>query len=148
MAGGNVILLVEDNRDDEHLTRRALAASGIASEIVVAHDGIEALEYLFGTNARGDVVNMPRLVLLDIALPDKDGFRVLKRIRADARARHVPVVVFSAGVGEQDVLHSYSLGANAFVRKPVQAEMFAETLETVAKFWLRFNERPAGQPTS
>ncbi len=137
-----VILLVEDNPKDEALTRRALAKSNIINEIVVAHDGVEALEYFAGTGvfADRDVSVMPQLVLLDLKLPKVDGLEVLRRLRADKRTRRLPVVVFTSSSEEEDVISSYSLGANSYVRKPVEFEQFLEATKQLGLYWLVLNE--------
>jgi two-component system response regulator len=132
------ILLVEDNPDDEALTLRALKKNNIVNEVNVAHDGAEALEYLF----RGDGASVPRpgLVLLDLKLPKIDGLEVLRRIRADERTRIIPVVVLTSSKLEDDVLSSYQSGANSYVRKPVRFADFAEAVRTLGVFWLQLNE--------
>lgn len=137
-----VILLVEDNPRDEALTRRALAKSNIVNEIVVAHDGVEALEYLFGTGAFAgrDLTVMPQLVLLDLKMPKMDGLEVLRKIRADKRTRRLPVVVFTSSSEEEDVISSYNLGANSYVRKPVEFEQFLEATKQLGLYWLVLNE--------
>ena len=137
-----VILLVEDNPRDEALTRRALAKSNIINEIVVAHDGVEALDYFAGTGvfAGRDVSVMPQLVLLDLKLPKVDGLEVLRRIRADPRTRGLPVVVFTSSSEEEDVISSYSLGANSYVRKPVEFDQFLEATKQLGLYWLVLNE--------
>ena len=139
-----VILLVEDNPRDEALTRRALAKSNIINEIVVAHDGVEALEYFSGTGAFADrdVSAMPQLVLLDLKLPQMDGLEVLRRLRAEKRTRNLPVVVFTSSSEEEDVISSYSLGANSYVRKPVEFEQFLEATKQLGLYWLVLNEAP------
>lgn len=139
-----VILLVEDNPRDEALTRRALAKSNIINEIVVAHDGVEALDYFFGTGtfAGRDLSIMPQLVLLDLKLPKMDGLEVLRKLRADKRTRRLPVVVFTSSSEEEDVISSYSLGANSYVRKPVEFEQFLEATKQLGLYWLVLNESP------
>lgn len=139
-----VILLVEDNPRDEALTRRALAKSNIINEIVVAHDGVEALDYFFGTGAFAgrDLSIMPQLVLLDLKLPKMDGLEVLRKLRADKRTRRLPVVVFTSSSEEEDVISSYSLGANSYVRKPVEFEQFLEATKQLGLYWLVLNESP------
>lgn len=137
-----VILLVEDNPRDEALTRRALAKSNIINEIVVAHDGVEALDYFFGTGAFAgrDLSIMPQLVLLDLKLPKMDGLEVLRKLRADKRTTRLPVVVFTSSSEEEDVISSYSLGANSYVRKPVEFEQFLEATKQLGLYWLVLNE--------
>jgi CheY-like chemotaxis protein len=133
-----IILLVEDNADDEALTIRGLRKNKIANEIVVAHDGVEALDYLFGTGGKTQVV--PTMVLLDLKLPKLDGLEVLRRIRADERTKLLPVVVLTSSSEERDVLESYGLGANSYVRKPVEFEKFMEAARQLQLYWLVLNE--------
>jgi CheY-like chemotaxis protein len=142
-----VILLVEDNASDEKLTVLAFKTCGVANEVVVVRDGAAALDYIFGTgkHANRDANVLPSVVLLDLKLPKIDGLDVLRRIRADQRTRLLPVVVLTASREEEDVLNSYSLGANAYVRKPVQFAEFAEAAKTLGLFWLLLNE-PAPVP--
>lgn len=141
---GKVILLVEDNPDDEALTRRAIAQNRIANAVVVAPDGVEALDYLFGTGKYEgrDVADMPSLVLLDINLPKLDGFEVLRRIRRDERTRLLPVVMLTTSKEEQDVLKGYDGGVNSYVRKPVDFEEFVEAVRQVGIYWLLLNISP------
>ena len=138
------LLLVEDNPTDEKLTLRAFKKANIANEIVIARDGVEALDYLFGTGtfAGRDTTIQPMVVLLDLKLPRIDGLEVLRRIRADERTRLVPVVILTASREDEDLLKGYSLGANAYVRKPVDFSEFAAAAKTVGLFWLLLNERP------
>lgn len=137
------ILLAEDNATDEILTLRALRRCGAATDIVVAHDGAEALEYLFATGAYAgrDPRDLPVLVLLDLKLPRIDGLGVLARIRAEDATRYLPVVVLTSSDEEQDILACYHAGANSYVRKPVDSERFAETVERLCRYWLLSNER-------
>ena len=137
-----VILLVEDNESDERLTVRAFQKSNIANEIVVARDGEEALDYLFGTGAYPDrdTSAIPAVVLLDLNLPKIGGLEVLRRIRADERTRRLPVVVLTSSKEDEDVLSSYDRGANAYVRKPVDFTEFAQAAKTLGLFWLLLNE--------
>jgi CheY-like chemotaxis protein len=139
-----VILLVEDNPRDEALTLRALKKSNVANEVVVARDGVEALEYLFGTGTHEgrDLSLTPQLILLDLKLPKIDGLEVLRRLRADKRTRRLPVVVFTSSSEEEDMIGSYSLGANSYVRKPVQFEQFLEATKQLRMYWLVLNEAP------
>ena len=132
------ILLVEDNPDDEMLTRRALKKSNIANELLVARDGAEALELLFGDGRTGQ--RLPGLILLDLKLPKVDGLEVLRRIRADERTQILPVVVLTSSQLEEDILASYRSGANAYVRKPVNFSEFAAAVTTLGMFWLLLNE--------
>jgi len=139
-----IILLVEDNPDDEALTRRALAQHRITNELVVVHDGVEALDYLFGTGAYAgrDPSGMPQVVLLDLKLPKLDGLEVLRRLRADPRTRLLPVVILTSSNEEQDRIDSYGLGANSYVRKPVDFGQFAEAVRQLGLYWLVLNEPP------
>lgn len=139
-----VLLLVEDNPSDEKLTVRALTKHGLANEIVVVRDGAEALDYLFGTGPfeGRDPRNVPTVILLDLRLPRIEGLEVLRRLRADERTQLVPVVILTASKEEEDILRSYSLGANAYIRKPVDFAEFAEAARTLGLFWLLLNEVP------
>ena len=136
-----VILLVEDNPRDEALTLRALKKSNVVNDVVVARDGVEALDYLFGTGAHADrdASDMPQLVLLDLKLPNVDGLQVLRRMREDERTRRLPVVVFTSSSEEQDLISSYNLGANSYVRKPVDFEQFLEAARQLGLYWLVLN---------
>jgi two-component system response regulator len=138
------ILLVEDNPSDEKLTIRGFKKSGVANEITVARDGAEALEYLFctGKHADRDPGELPAVILLDLNLPLVGGLQVLERIRADPRTTLLPVVVLTASREEEDVLRSYSLRANAYIRKPVDFGEFAEAARTLGLFWLLLNQAP------
>ena len=138
------ILLVEDNPDDEELTIRALRKNGIVNELVVARDGVQALEYLFGTGewAGRDTGVTPAVVLLDLKLPRVDGLEVLERMRADPRTRLVPVVVLTSSREEQDILKSYTLNVNSYVRKPVDFTEFTEAVKHLGMYWLLLNELP------
>ena len=140
----NVILLVEDNPDDEALTLRALQKNNIRNDVVVAHDGVEALDYLFGTGSHAgrDVHLVPQVVLLDLKLPKVDGLEVLRRLRADARTKLLPVVILTSSNEEQDRLRGYDLGANSYVRKPVDFNQFIEAVLQLGLYWLILNERP------
>jgi CheY-like chemotaxis protein len=136
-----VILLVEDNPRDEALTLRALKKSNIINDLMVARDGVEALDYLFGTGAHADDPPvMPQLVLLDLKLPRVDGLEVLRRIREDVRTKRLPVVIFTSSSEEEDMIKSYDLGANSYVRKPVESEQFAEATKQLGLYWLLLNE--------
>lgn len=139
----NEILLVEDNPDDVDLTLRAFRKSNIANEVVVVQDGVEALEYLFGTGryAGRDVDALPQVVLLDLKLPRLDGLEVLERLRADARTRLLPVVILTSSTEERDLVKGYSLGANSYVRKPVDFEQFADSVKQLGLYWLVLNQR-------
>lgn len=142
MIDGKTILLVEDNHDDEVLTLRALTKNHIANEVIVVRDGVEALDYLFGTgtHAGRDTRVQPHVMLLDLKLPKISGLDVLKRLRSDERTRLLPVVVLTSSKEDEDVLNSYSNGANAYVRKPVEYDQFIEVVKTLGLFWLLLNE--------
>ncbi len=140
----NLILLVEDRPDDVELTLRAFDRSNVANEVVVAWDGEEALDYLFATGAHADrdPTMMPAVVLLDLKLPKVDGLDVLRRMRTDDRTRRLPVVVLTSSNEEQDIVRSYDLGANSFVRKPVDFAQFVEAAHQLGLYWLVLNEAP------
>ncbi len=142
-----VILLVEDNASDEKLTVLAFKKCGVSNEVVVVRDGADALDYIFGTgkHAGRDPNALPTVVLLDLNLPRIDGLEVLRRIRAAERTRLLPVIVLTASKEEEDVMQSYTLGANAYVRKPVEFVAFVEAAKTLGLFWLLLNE-PAPTP--
>ncbi len=144
MTGQKTILLVEDNADDEALTLRALKKHRLGNEIVVARDGVEALDYLFGTGAYAgrDLEKMPEVVLLDLKLPKLDGLDVLQRLRADERTRCLPVVILTSSNEEQDRLQSYDLGVNSYVRKPVVFDQFIDAVGRLGLYWLVLNEPP------
>lgn len=138
------IFLVEDNPSDVALTKRALERNHILNEIIVAEDGQEALDYLWGTGKHTgrDVSVMPAVILLDLKLPRLDGHEVLKRIRADERTRRLPVVILTSSREEQDIAASYDLGVNSYIRKPVDFEHFAECVKHLGLYWLIINETP------
>jgi len=138
------ILLVEDNPDDVKLTMRALQKSKILNEVVVAEDGVVAIDYLFGTGrfAGRDIKVMPQLILLDLKMPRMDGLEVLNRIRADERTKLLPVVILTTSSEDKDRLESYNLGANSYVRKPVDFNRFAEAVHQLGLYWLVLNEGP------
>ncbi|HEC19328.1 MAG TPA: response regulator [Gammaproteobacteria bacterium] len=140
----STILLVEDNPDDEALTLRALEKNNLANEVVVARDGVEALEYLFaeGKYADRNPAAVPALVLLDIQLPKIDGFGVLKRLRATEHTRYLPVVMLTSSAQQEDILTSYGLGANSYIRKPVDFDEFMETVSQLGPYWLLLNQQP------
>jgi two-component system response regulator len=139
-----VILLVEDNPDDEALTLRALKKNDIRNQVVVARDGAQALEYLFGTGERkeGDPEVLPELVLLDLKLPRVDGLEVLRRIRADERTRLLPVVILTSSKEQRDLVEGYGYGANSYIRKPVDFGQFVEAVRQLGLYWLVLNETP------
>lgn len=141
---GKTILLVEDNPDDEALTRRALKKNNIGNEVVVAHDGAEALDYLFGTGAYEgrDLSCMPHLVLLDLKLPKVDGLEVLRRMRDNQRTRLLPVVILTSSREQQDLVSGYGYGANSYIRKPVDFAQFVEAVRQLGLYWLVLNETP------
>ncbi len=137
-----IILLVEDNPKDELLTLRALRKSNLANEIVVVRDGAEALDYLFarGDHAGRDVNDLPTVVLLDLKLPKIDGLEVLRRIRADANTRLMPVVILTSSDEEKDIIAGYELGANSYVRKPIAFDDFSKAVAELGRYWLITNE--------
>ena len=139
-----MILLIEDNADDEALTLRAMKKNNIRNEIVVARDGVEALEFLFATGvyAGRDVSQMPKVILLDLKLPKVGGLEVLRQLRVNVRTRLLPVVVLTSSNEEQDRIHSYGLGANSYVRKPVDFAQFTEAIRQLGLYWLILNEAP------
>lgn len=147
MQSDKVILLVEDNPDDEALTLRALQKNHIYNEVVVARDGVEALDYLFGTGmyAGRDTRIQPQIVLLDLKLPRVDGLEVLRQMRADPRTALQPVAVLTTSNEERDVLSSYQLGANSYIRKPVDFEQFMEAVRQLGLYWLVLNVPPPAQ---
>jgi two-component system response regulator len=138
-----MILLVEDNPDDEALTLRAIRKH-MPYGIVVARDGAEALDYLFGTgpNAGNGQQAVPLLVLLDLKLPKVNGLEVLRRMREESRTRSIPVIVFTSSTEEQDILDSYRLGANSYIRKPVDYGQFCDNMKQVMSYWLSVNQLP------
>jgi two-component system response regulator len=144
MIKNATILLVEDNVDDEVLTLRALQGNDIEEKVFVARDGMEALDFLFCTNAYAerDPHNMPQLILLDIKLPKMDGLEVLRRLRADPRTRLIPVVMLTSSKEEQDLIESYENGANSYLRKPVDYTQFVEYIGNLGLYWLELNEAP------
>jgi CheY-like chemotaxis protein len=140
------ILLVEDNPDDVKLTLRAFQKCHVANQVVLAGDGVAALDYLFGTGAHAgrDLTVQPSVVLLDLKLPKIDGLEVLRRLRADPRTKRLPVVVLTGSKEEQDVVASYDLGANSYIRKPVDFDQFIEAVRQLGLYWLLLNEAPPG----
>jgi two-component system response regulator len=143
--GNSIILLVEDNPDDETLTLRALRKNNIRNEVVVVHDGAEALDYFFATGAYAgrDVSVMPQVVLLDLKLPKVDGLEVLRRLRADARTKLLPVVILTSSNEEKDLIDGYGIGANSYVRKPVDFVQFTEAVRQLGLYWLLLNQTPS-----
>jgi CheY-like chemotaxis protein len=144
MHDSQVILLVEDNPDDEALTLRALQRNNITNRVVIAHDGVEAVEYLFGHGAYEgrDPSDLPQIVLLDLKLPRMDGFEVLKKLRADPRTKLLPVVILTSSKEQQDLVQGYGLGANSYVRKPVDFDQFVQAVRQLGLYWLVLNEKP------
>ena len=142
-----MILLVEDNPDDEALTLRAFKRNNILNEVVVAHDGVEALDFLFATGQYEgrDLSVMPSLILLDLKLPKLDGMEVLRTLQGDPRTKRLPVVVLTSSKEDQDLLQSYELGANSYVRKPIDFNQFNEAVKQLGLYWLVLNE--PGTPT-
>ena len=136
------ILLVEDSSDDEALTLRALKKNNIMNEVVVARDGAEALDYLFGTgpHARRDLTVMPQVILLDLKLPKVDGLQVLRQLRANQLTRLLPVVILTSSNEEQDRIDGYGLGANSYVRKPIDFGQFIDAIQQLGLYWLILNE--------
>lgn len=143
-SGSHVILLVEDNKDDEALTIRALKKNNITNEVIVARDGVEALDYLFGRGKYEgrDTKQTPQVVLLDLNLPKVDGLTVLREMRNEKLTKLVPVVILTSSKEERDIVEGYSLGANSYVRKPVEFEKFVEAIRQLGLYWLILNQPP------
>ena len=141
------ILLVEGNLDDADLVLRALSTGRILGEVVVTHDGVEALEYLFGVGAYAgrDLRAMPACLLLGLKLPKLDGFEVLRRVRADPRTRLIPTIILTSSSEPQDIRAAYRLGANSYICKPVNFSLFSEALRQVGHYWLALNEAPLSE---
>ena len=141
---GQFILLVDDNPDDVEMTLMAFGKNNIVNEVVVVHDGQEALDYLFGTGLwKGrDTLALPHMVLLDLNMPKVSGLQVLSRMRADPRTKLLPVVILTTSSEDKDIISSYDLGANSYVRKPVDFEQFVEAVRQLGLYWLVLNERP------
>lgn len=139
-----IILLVEDNSDDEALTLRALKKNNILNEVVVAHDGAEALDFLFATGpyTGRDIHIMPQIILLDLKLPKIDGLEVLRRLRADSRTKLLPTIILTSSSEETDIINGYNLGANSYVCKPVDFAQFVEAVRQLGLYWLVLNEAP------
>lgn len=144
------ILLVEDNPDDVELTMHALRKENLANSIHVARDGEEALEFLFCNGVHGDrsFEPPPKLILLDLKLPKVDGMEVLKRLKADARTRTIPVVILTSSKEERDLVNGYNLGANSYIQKPVDFDQFRQTVKSVGLYWLVINQPPVAEPLS
>jgi two-component system response regulator len=138
------ILLVEDNPDDVELTMRAFRKNKIANNMMVARDGVEALDYLFcrGAYASRNIKDIPRLILLDLKMPKLDGLQVLERLRADEYTKLIPVVILTSSKEEQDLISGYKSGANSYVRKPVDFNQFVEAVRQIGLYWLLINEPP------
>lgn len=139
------ILLVEDNPDDEALTLRAFGKNGVLNPVIVVRDGVEAIDYLFaaGTHSGRDLSRMPVVVLLDLKLPRIDGLEVLRRIRADERTALLPVVILTTSGEQRDIQQAYQLGANSFIRKPVDYSDFVQSVQAIVTYWLALNEPAA-----
>jgi CheY-like chemotaxis protein len=139
-----IILLVEDNPDDVKLTLRALKKSNIRNEVIVVGDGVEAVDYLFGTGkfAGRDTGIMPQVVLLDLKMPKMDGLEVLHRIRANESTKLLPVVILTTSSEDKDRIESYKLGANSYIRKPVDFNQFVDAVQQLGLYWLVLNEGP------
>lgn len=141
MSNGKVILLVEDNPDDQELTLRAFKKNKIINDVIIAKDGVEALDYLFCTGKFDERCGeLPEVVLLDLKLPKIDGLEVLHRIRSDERTKLLPVVILTSSKEEQDIIDGYSLGANSYIRKPVDFDKFVEAVKHLGMYWLVLNE--------
>jgi CheY-like chemotaxis protein len=139
-----IILLVEDNPDDVELTLRAFKKNHILNPVIIATDGVEALDYLFGTgmHAGRNLKELPVVILLDLKLPKIDGLEVLKRVRQDQRTKLIPVVILTSSAEQKDVVNGYSLGANSYIRKPVEFNQFVEAMRYLGLYWLLWNEPP------
>ena len=137
-----VILLVEDNRDDEELTLRALAKSNITNRVVVVRDGVEALDWMFrrGMHANRPENDVPQVVLLDLKLPKIDGLEVLRQLRANDTTKLTPIVILTSSVEEQDLVRGYGLGANSYIRKPVDFTQFVDAIKQLGIYWLVLNQ--------
>lgn len=137
-----LILLVEDNHRDEALSLRALKKTNLIDEIIVTRNGIEAVDYLYGTGiyTNRDLSEMPRFILLDLKLPKMNGFQVLQKIREDERTKHLPVIIFTSSTEEQDLINCYNLGANSYIQKPLDFMQFSETIRNIGFNWLMLNK--------
>lgn len=142
------ILLVEDNPKDIELTKRALKKANVTNSVMVVEDGVEALKYFFGEDGTGgaNIEDLPVVVLLDLKLPRVDGLEVLRRMRSHEKTRLIPVVVLTSSSEEKDIIASYDLGANSFVRKPVRFADFAEAIRQLGLYWLILNQPPPNGP--
>jgi CheY-like chemotaxis protein len=140
------ILLVEDNPDNIELTLRAFRKSNTRHEVIVAHDGTEALDYVFGRGvyAGRDLNDMPAIILLDLQLPTINGFEVLRQVRTDERTKLLPVVILTTSGEREDIVRSYALGANSYVCKPVDFKQFIDLIQQLVSYWLILNENPTG----
>ena len=140
----HIIMIVEDNEDDLELALRAFKQNNVLNEIVVARDGVEALDYLFGTgpHAGRDLCVMPEVVLLDLKMPRLGGLEVLQRVRADARTRYLPVVVLTSSDEEKDMIDSYHYGVNSYIRKPVDFKQFTDAVRQLSLYWMVLNQCP------
>ena len=144
MVTNKLILLIEDNPDDEELTLDALRTGGVKNEIVVARDGAEALDFLFPAQSSTaySSTRLPELILLDLKLPKVSGLEVLRRIRSRSTTRHIPTVVLTSSSEEEDINRSYEVGANSYVRKPVEFDEFVQAVQSLGAYWVLFNEGP------
>jgi CheY-like chemotaxis protein len=136
------VLLIDDNVDDVDLTLRAFRKNNFKNEIVIAYDGAEALEYLYTTNKEGNMINIPSLILLDIKLPKVDGLEVLKHIRNIEITKYIPLVMLTSSTEERDLITAYELGANSYIKKPIDFNSFVEVVNCLGLYWLLFNELP------
>lgn len=142
-SADKVILLIEDNDDDVVLTLRALKKNNIRNPVVVARDGVEALDYLFGTGKyEGRETARPQVILLDLKLPKVDGHEVLRKIRGDERTKMLPVVILTSSREQRDLVEGYSLGCNSYIRKPVDFQQFTEAVRQLGLYWIVLNELP------
>ena len=135
-----LIILVEDNPDDEFLTKRALKTAQVENQVVVCHDGVEALDYCFGRTPFEERAWPPQLILLDLKMPRLDGLEVLRQLRADARTRHLPIVILTSSAEDPDLRRAYELGANSYIVKPVDFDQFVDAVQRVGRYWLTLNE--------
>jgi two-component system response regulator len=136
------VLLIDDNVDDVDLTLRAFRKNNFKNEIVIAYDGAEALEYLYTTDSEGSKINIPSLILLDIKLPKVDGLEVLKHIRNIEITKYIPIVMLTSSTEERDLITAYELGANSYIKKPIDFNSFVEVINCMGLYWLLFNELP------